>query len=146
MTRNQRLAVVAVLLVVAVAGFVIARSSGGDGKDESSTTATMTTTQASTTTTRTAPGPAPPPVPEIRVRNGRPVGGVKRLTVKRGQRVRFVVVSDVEDHVHIHGYDLFKDVSPGRPARFDFRARIDGLFEVELEDRAEQIISLRVRP
>jgi hypothetical protein len=48
--------------------------------------------------------------------------------------------------VHVHGYDLFRDVAPGRPARFSFPARVDGVFEIELEDRAEQIISLRVRP
>jgi hypothetical protein len=142
MTRNQRLAVLALVAVLAVGGFIVARSSGGDGDEDRASPAPAATTQAPQAPAR----PAPPPVPEVRIRSGKPVGGVQRLTVKRGERVRFVVVSDVEDHVHVHGYDLFRDVAPGRPARFDFPARIDGLFEVELEDRAEQIISLRVRP
>ena len=141
MTRNQRLAVLAGVVLLAVGGFVVARP-GGDDDGGSSPTATA----PSGTAAGAAPRPAPPAVPEVRIRDGEPVGGVRRLTVRRGERVRFSVVSDVRDHVHVHGYDLFRDVAPGRPARFDFPARIEGVFEVELEDRAEQIVSLRVRP
>jgi hypothetical protein len=56
------------------------------------------------------------------------------------------VRADVSDHVHLHGYDIMRDVSPGRPARLRFRATIPGRFEVELEDRRLQIAQLEVRP
>jgi hypothetical protein len=46
----------------------------------------------------------------------------------------------------VHGYDIFKDVAPGKPVKFSFKGDIDGQFEVELEDRHVQIISLRVVP
>jgi hypothetical protein len=56
------------------------------------------------------------------------------------------VRADVSDHVHLHGYDVFRDVSPGGPARLRFRATIPGRFEVELEDRKLQIAQIEVRP
>jgi hypothetical protein len=68
------------------------------------------------------------------------------LKFQKGDQVRFRVVSDVSDHVHLHGYDISKDVEPGGSVSFDFRADIEGVFEAELEDRKEQILELRVNP
>jgi hypothetical protein len=45
------------------------------------------------------------------------------------------VRSDVADEVHLHGYNLKRDVAPGAPARLPFRATITGTVEVELEQR-----------
>ena len=82
----------------------------------------------------------------IRVRGGKPVGGVEKLEYTSGERVRFVVRSDVADEVHIHGYDRSKDVSAGGSVSFNFEAKLEGVFEVELEGRHEQIAELRVTP
>ena len=90
--------------------------------------------------------PKPAPVPTVVIRNGKPVGGVKTIRVSKGDRVRFTVRSDVADEVHVHGYDLHKDVAKGGSASFDFPARIDGKFEAELESRKEQIVELEVEP
>jgi hypothetical protein len=57
-----------------------------------------------------------------------------------------VVTSDVADHVHVHGHDLFADVAPGQPVRFRFRATIPGRIEVELEDTHTLLAELSVRP
>jgi len=57
-----------------------------------------------------------------------------------------VVRSDVADEIHVHGYDKKEDVPAGGSVRFSFPADIEGVFEVELEDRAEQIGELRVNP
>jgi hypothetical protein len=78
----------------------------------------------------------------ITIRDGLPVGGVRRVTVKRGRRVTLVVTSDVSDHVHLHGYNVFRDVGPGMPARLAFRATIAATVEAELEDRGVQIASI----
>jgi hypothetical protein len=48
--------------------------------------------------------------------------------------------------VHLHGYDVFADVAPGKAARLVFVASIPGRFEVELEDRGLQIADIEVRP
>jgi hypothetical protein len=82
----------------------------------------------------------------IVVRLGKPVGGIKELTYNKGERVRFKVDSDVADEVHVHGYDIMKDVKAGGSVSFDFPATIEGVFEAELEDRKEQILQLTVNP
>ena len=82
----------------------------------------------------------------IVVRDGKVVGGLARATVEQGEKVAIVVGSDVTDHVHLHGYDKFADVAPGKPARLVFVASIPGRFEVELEDRGLQIADIRVQP
>jgi uncharacterized cupredoxin-like copper-binding protein len=83
---------------------------------------------------------------KIVVRGGKVVGGLVRATVEQGEKVAIVVGSDVADHVHLHGYDKFADVAPGKQARLVFVATIPGRFEVELEDRGLQIADLEVRP
>ena len=69
-----------------------------------------------------------------------------KLRFKQGETVRFRVRADVADHVHVHGYDLMKDVEPGKTITFSFPAKITGIFEIELEDAGEQIAQLRVDP
>jgi hypothetical protein len=85
-------------------------------------------------------------VPTIVIENGEPVGGVRTLTYNEGDRIRFKVTSDVSDEIHVHGYDLMKDVEAGGSVTFDFPATIEGGFEAELEDRGQQIAELRVNP
>ncbi|MGD9734252.1 MAG: hypothetical protein AB7V58_01395 [Solirubrobacterales bacterium] len=87
-----------------------------------------------------------PSIPKIVVRNGKPVGGVEELTYSADDRVRFKVESDVHDEVHLHGYDISKDVAAGGSVSFDFPANLEGIFEVELEHRAEPIAELQVNP
>jgi hypothetical protein len=84
--------------------------------------------------------------PVIVVKNGKPVGGIRTLTYNAGDQIRFKVDSDVSDEVHVHGYDIMKDVKAGGSISFDFPATIEGVFEAELEGRKEQIIELRVNP
>jgi len=137
---------------ILVALFVVLRPSDDDDEEASPspppTTATTTRSAATTTTraTTTKPRPAGPTTIKIIVRGGRVVGGLRRARLERGERAVLVVRADVSDHVHLHGYDIMRDVAPGRPARLRFRATIPGRFEVELEDRKLQIAQLEVRP
>jgi hypothetical protein len=85
-------------------------------------------------------------VPTIVVENGKPVGGIRTLSYDKGDQIHFKVRSDVADEVHVHGYDLMKDVKAGGTIAFDFPATLEGVFEAELEGRKEQIIELRVNP
>ena len=129
-------------------GFLVAACGG----DDSATTIIDTTTTippATTETTTTETTPPPPPGPtEIRivVVNGAPQGGIVREKVKKNDRVVLIVRSDVTDHVHLHGYDIMRDVAPGKPARLPFKATIPGVFEVELEDRGVRIADISVTP
>ena len=85
-------------------------------------------------------------VTTIVIKNGKPVGGIADLTYNKGEQVRFKVDSDVSDEVHMHGYDIMKDVKAGGSVTFDFPATLEGIFEAELEGREEQILELRVNP
>jgi hypothetical protein len=57
-----------------------------------------------------------------------------------------VVRSDTADEIHVHGYDFMKDVTAGGKVVFNFKANIDGGFEIELENRKQQIAELTVQP
>ena len=63
--------------------------------------------------------PKPPPAPKakiIRVKNGAPVGGVKKITVKQADTIRFTVSADQAENVHLHGYDIETTLEPGVPS------------------------------
>ena len=109
-----------------------------------STTATTTTTTTTKTTTKTTTTAGPVTI-RVLIKGGKPVGGIQRATVKKGQRVAIVVHSDVADEVHVHGYDLHKDVDAGGTVRIVFPATIPGVFEAELENRKLQIIEFTVK-
>lgn len=85
-------------------------------------------------------------VPTIEVRNGEPVGGVQTLEFSAGEEVRFQVTSDAAEEVHVHGYDIAKDVPAGGTIEFDFPAELEGIYEAELEGLGVQIAELRINP
>ena len=60
--------------------------------------------------------------------------------------MHFRVRSPVDEEVHVHGYDIKKDVKAGQTAAMVFKATIDGIFEIEFEHSAKQIAELRVDP
>ena len=147
--RRRRALRLALCALVLTAGLALA--SCGSDDDAGGTTETTTTEATTQTTTETQTTTQPPPVAkptELRVSivGGAPQGEIVRKSVDQGDRVVVIVTSDVSDHVHVHGYDLFGDVAPGKPVRIAFRARIPGRFVIELEDRHAQIAELTVEP
>jgi len=151
MSTAARIGVVLATVAVLALAFVLLSPEA----DDDSNTAQTPTTQTPTAPTSDAPTPtttttAPPPAPtfeRVRVRGGRPVGGVKKLTVKKGDRARFEVTStDTTDEVHLHGYDITRNVAPGSAARFSFAADAEGIFEIELHGTHTQIAELTVEP
>ena len=129
-------------LVAAVVLFVIFRP----GDDDDSASPSPPPATSVTTPTATKPKPLQAARITIVVRGGKPVGGIKRATVAKDKQVMVTVRADVADEVHVHGYDLMKDVAPGAPAVIAFQAKIPGRFEAELEERGLQIAELTVNP
>lgn len=80
---------------------------------------------------------------EIDVAEGAVDGG-GRIAVPLGETVTILVTSDVADHIHVHGYDLFADVEAGGTGSITFEATIPGVFEVELEDSAIELVELEI--
>jgi hypothetical protein len=148
MSRNQRLSFLAVAVAIAVAATVLfAAGGGGDDTGESASatptpTATAEPTEASPGAEET-PEPTPTPRPKPPLVTGE---GVKTLTFKEGEPIRFRVRSPVDEEVHVHGYDIAKDVAAGETVTISFKATITGIFEVELEHSAKQIAELKVEP
>jgi len=142
------------VLAVVVAGemFLVVRDDDDSDSGSTTTAAQTTTSTPDETTTADEPQPEkpkPPPasrIPLIEVVNGEPVGGVAELTFSKGDDIRFVVESDVADHVHLHGYDVFQDVPAGGKVEFNVPATIEGVFEVELEDRVVPLAEITVEP
>jgi len=152
MSRSQRLTFLGIAAVIAVvAVVVILAASGGDDEDggtQASATQTATPTptedqpEASPQETET-PTPTPTPKPKPPLLKG---GKVTRLEFKEGDTVKFRVVSPVAEEVHIHGYNIAKDLEPNKEITVTFPATIEGIFEIEYEHAGEQIGELRVEP
>ena len=142
MSRNQRIGLLLVALAVAVVAIVVAVASGSGDDDEGGqaaqttqeTTRTGSTGETDTgTDTTEEPHETVPaaPVTRIRIQGGQVAGGPADIKVTKGDTVRIVVSADAPDDIHLHGYDIEKPVKPGRPARFNFKANIEGIFEIE---------------
>jgi hypothetical protein len=132
MSRNQRLALVAAVVVVAAIAFVIARSGSDDGDDGAGNQAVSTAPKR--TGTSTAPSEQTPPEPAVQrlsIRDAQVEGGVKTIRVEHGDRVRIVISADAPDQLHLHGYDIEREARPGAPARFSFEANLEGVFDLE---------------
>ena len=80
---------------------------------------------------------------EVSVADGAVDGG-GRTAVALGDTVTIRISSDIDDHIHLHGYDVLVDVTAGEPAELTFEATIPGVFEVELEDSRIQLLELEI--
>ena len=154
MSSTQRLGLVAVALVIVVVGFIALRPGSDNGDNSSNTTQTGTAGSGQAGTNGSGAGngsggtaaPAAPKVATITVVNGQPKGGVQTITFAKGDQIRIKVNSDTADEVHIHGYDIHKDVEAGGSVSFSFPASIEGRFEIELENAKQQLAELQVNP
>jgi hypothetical protein len=122
MSRNSRVGLIGLTVVVLVVAFVIADSGGGSSSQKYSGAATVT------------------------VVNAQAKDGIQPLTYKKGQTIDITIKSDTADEIHVHGYDLKKDVPKNGSVHFSFPATIDGVFVIELENHKQQIASLKVLP
>jgi FtsP/CotA-like multicopper oxidase with cupredoxin domain len=143
MSRAQRVLLLLAAVVVIVVGFVALSPGGNDSTDRS----TATTATAPGSKTSTIPATPAPAIATIDIQGGKPVGGVKTITVKKGERLRiYVTSSDTTDEVHLHGYDIKRELKAGGRVSFSFTANAEGIFVMELESTATQIAKLVVRP
>jgi hypothetical protein len=139
-------------VVIAVVAFFVARSLGGndDGSKPSASAPAKTSPSGSTGTSGTPTAttenrPTAGVRTVLRIRGGQPVGGVRRIVAKSGDPVRIVVRSDGRGQVHLHGYDIEKEVAPGKPVVFAFKAKLEGVFDIELHPDTK-LANLAVEP
>ena len=75
-----------------------------------------------------------------------PQGGIARPKVKKGDRVVIVVRTDAGEEVHMHGYDIERTVTPGKPVRLPFTATIPGASRSSSTTRIGALAVVEVRP
>ena len=68
----------------------------------------------------------------------------ERVEAAVGEVISITIDSDVDEEVHVHGYDLFADVTPSEAATFLFVADTPGRFEIEFESSGVFIAELVV--
>jgi hypothetical protein len=145
MSKTQRLTFLGIAVVIAIVAVVVL--TGGDETGTStaettpSPTPTATADEPAAETATPTPTPTPPPPPPL-LKGGK----VTKLEFTEGETVKFRVVSDTPEEVHVHGYDIAKDLEPGKVTTVSFPATITGIFEIEYEHAGEQIGQLRVDP
>src|SRR5215213_8341773 len=145
MSRAQRFTFLGIAVVIAVVAVILITSGNEDTNNQdvnsAASTATATPTQgsqkASPQETRT-PTATPTPLLES--------GKVAKLEFTEGDTVKLRMVSDVDEEVHVHGYDIARDLPAGKTVTVSFPATITGIFEIEFEHAGEPIAELRVDP
>jgi hypothetical protein len=146
MSRAQRFTFLGVAAVIAVLAVVLI----GSDKDETDTPTTTSQTTPTPTPDEPDPDDTPTPTPTATPTPEPPPllegGEVTKLRFTEGDTVTFRVVSDVPEEVHVHGYDIAKDLEPGKVVTMSFKGDITGIFEIEYEHAGEQIGQLRVDP
>lgn len=131
--------------VLALAGCGGGGSSETDAATDTGATAPAVTTTGTTTTTTDTTAATPTTI-TIVVKDGRPQGGIERPTIEKGDKVVVVVRTDAGEEVHLHGYDIEKPVTAGKPVRIPFTANLPGRFELELHHPDALLAVIEVRP
>ena len=151
MSGRQRAALLVIAAVIAVVAFIALRPEDADepepaNRETPATQPAPTTAPPEERTPEARPREPEEEIPLVRVRGGRPVGGVQTLEVSEGDTVRFRVQTETPQEVHLHGYDLYENSTAERPAEFRFKADETGVFEIELEGTHTQVAELKVEP
>ena len=149
MSTGQRFTFLAIALAIAVVAIVVLADSSEDDAEPGQAAATATPTAtatpeepASETATPTpTPTPTPRPQPPLLT-----AGKVAELEFTEGETIRFRVRSDEPEEIHVHCYDITRDVPAGRTINVSFKADITGICEVEFHGSGEPIAELRVEP
>jgi FtsP/CotA-like multicopper oxidase with cupredoxin domain len=146
MSRNQRLTFLGIAALIGVVAIVVLAFGGTDEtSDQADNTPVPTATATPVETGDATPEATPTSTPKLKP----PLlqaGSVKKLEYTEGETVTFRVRSDTPEEVHVHGYDIKQELEPGKTETVSFKADITGIFEIELEQSAQQLAELRVDP
>jgi hypothetical protein len=146
-SSRQRVTFLAIAAAIAVVA-IVTLATGGSGDDgepaasDPSPTATATEQPQEgepqeTATPEATPKPRPPLVE---------AGDDTTVRFTEGETARLRIRSDIDDEIHIHGYDITKAVQAGKTVAVSFKASITGIFEMESHVNGEPWGKLRVDP
>lgn len=127
-------------MITAVAALALTAALSGCGSDDAQPAAATSSPDATpAATAKPSPKTSATPTSDAVAINitidGKQVDPApSRTKVPVNSKVRLTVSSDVANEIHVHGYDIYKDVAPGKPAVITFKADQKGLFEVETHE------------
>jgi hypothetical protein len=91
--------------------------------------------------------PAEPQVPQLEIRDGAPVGGPLEVEVTVGEELRIDITTDAPDELHLHTYDVYLDVVPGKTNELVVEnADIEGVIELESHSTGTLLAEISVVP
>ena len=147
MSRGQRFTFLGIAAVIAVVALILLAGGGDEtdtaGNSEPTPTPTPSASAPASEADTPTPTPTPKPKPKPPLLHA---GDEKALTFEEGETVRFRVRHDAPEEVHVHGYDISKDLEAGKTETVSFKADITGIFEIELEHSHQLLAQLKVVP
>ncbi len=126
-------------------------SSSGDTAGTSATASTPASSAPSSADSSSAPAPSASPSDEevvtitVSVRDGKVTPKPSRVEVPLGSQVRLQVTSDVDDTLHVHGFEVEEDLEAGRTTTIELQPDQPGLYEVETHETELELLQLAVR-
>lgn len=74
------------------------------------------------------------------------VMGPELVVMSQGDSLQLQIVSDQADQLHIHGYEIVRELPAGRVVLVDVPLRLSGRFEIELHRSHQPLATLDVQP
>jgi heme/copper-type cytochrome/quinol oxidase subunit 2 len=139
--RRASSAALAGLLMVAAT----ACASGDDDAATSKTSSTSASAAGSDSPSETPSETEKVVEIQVSVRDGKVKPSPRRIEIEKDSQVRLLVTSDVDDELHVHGYEIEAELEAGRPTTVEFAADQTGLFEVETHESELELLQLEVR-
>ncbi len=143
---TSRVSRFAAAVFVAALALTACASEESDGASASDSSASHSG-EHSTDSTSPATEPAGDEALEVNVsvRDGEVDPPTQRVEVEQGQQVRLTITSDVDDTIHVHGFDVEGELQAGQPTTLEFVADQTGLFEVETHETELLLLQLEIR-
>lgn len=143
MKTGSLLAAVFVLAVACGDAELVATTTTEPGTISSLPATTTTIPAAITTITPEAETATTAESAHVSIAGGVPSGSTV-FSYDVGDTVDITVVSDVDDELHVHGYDLVYEMTADVPITLDFVADVPGIFEVEIHTGHAHVFDIEV--
>jgi len=134
------------LPALAVAGLLLAAGcASGSGEPTTGSTAAASSSSPAGIASG-EPNPAKEPVTvTVSITDGKVTPKPSRVKVPLGSSVELQITSDVDDEVHVHGFDVEKPLDAGVTTTVELLADEAGLYEVETPETELELLQLEVR-
>jgi hypothetical protein len=154
--ENRKIPALIALAGIVIAVIVFLFVANDDTADQESETTPSVETSAAPTDNGEKPGsdkpqkpeePEEPEVPQLEIRDGAPVGGPLEVDVTVGDELRIDITTDAPDELHLHTYDVYLDIVPGKPNELVVEnADIEGVIELESHSTGALLAEISVVP